>query len=310
MRKGTGRMKEVRAGLAAGVLIFAAGCFPCQDDPDMNTAAPAVDFVRAHGLAKALFDVSFTTTITDEQLTAMYKTETNEVLVRSTIFPGDTSPSRYMYVTDHASRTQQVFLSGTNSETLWAFDFDLSSTWEPDFGSPVHRGFNNAALTVLDDLLPRLKTDYPVTVTGYSLGGAMAALLAQYLVINGYDVAEVVTFGQPKITGHETVANFMNLPILRFVNRKDPVPHLPPDDFTPGETYSHFGPEVILYDGPYYSYMDSSDASYDRSTDGNIVAILTEANFDEHGITYVNRLASKLTNAVQIPYVCTAPAEE
>jgi hypothetical protein len=290
-------------------MITTAGCAPCLDDEQINTPAPGVDFAKAHRLAKALFDVSFTTTITDEQLTALYQTDTNDVLVRSTIFPGDTSPSRYMFIKDHASGTQLVFMSGTNSETLWKFDFDTASVWEPDFTSPVHRGFNNAALTVLDDVLPRLEIDYPITLTGYSLGGAMAALLAQYLAINGYSIADVLTFGQPKITNAEAAPNFASLPILRFVNRRDPVPHLPPNDMSPGETFDHFGPEVILYDGPYYSYLDGNDPTYFRSTDGGLMTILGQADFNEHGILYLQRLEAKLASSVQIPYVCTAPSE-
>lgn len=290
-------------------LIVAAGCAPCFDDAQINTPAPAIDFAKAHRLATALFDVSFTTTITDEQLTALYQTENNEVLVRSTIFPGDTSPSRYMFIKDHAAGTQSIFMSGTNSETLWAFDFDTVSVWEPDFSSPVHRGFNNAALTVLDDVLPRLEIDYPVTLTGYSLGGAMAALLAQYLALNGYPIADVLTFGQPKITNAEAAPNFTNLPILRFVNRRDPVPHMPPNDLSPGDTFDHFGPEVILYDGPYYSYLDSNDPTYGRSTDGSLMAILGGGDFNEHGVLYLQRLETKLADAVQIPYVCTPPSQ-
>jgi triacylglycerol lipase len=293
--------------ISLAIALLGAGCVPCVDDPQINTPAPVVDFVKAHRLAKTLFDVSFTTTITDEQLAATYQTDTNTVLVRSTTFPGDTSPSRYMYTKDSTLRTQAVFLSGTNSETLWKFDFDLASTYEPDFDSPVDRGFNNAALTVLDDLLPRLELDYPVAVSGYSIGGAMAVLLGQYLVLNGYEVSEVVTFGQPKITNAESGLNFVNLPLLRFVNRKDPVPHLPPNDLVPNETFDHFAPEVILYDGPYYSYLDESDPSYVRSTDGNLLSFIPQIDFNEHGILYVERLEAKLAEAIQIPYVCIAP---
>lgn len=297
------------AVLTVALALIGGGCAPCIDDAEINTPAPPVDFVRAHRLAKTLFDVSFTTTITDEQLDALYTTETNDVLVRSTIFPGDTSPSRYMFIKDAGDRTQSVFLSGTNSETLWRFDFDVASAYEPDFGGPIHRGFNNAALTVLDDVLPRLELDYPISVSGYSLGGAMAVLLAQYLHLNGYTISEVVTFGQPKITNAESAANFANLPLLRFVNRRDPVPHLPPNDLNPGETFSHFAPEVILYDGPYYSYLNAEDPSYDRSTDGHLLSFIMQIDFNEHGILYVERLEAKLNEAVQVPYVCTAPSD-
>jgi hypothetical protein len=239
----------------------------------------------------------------------MYQIDTNEVSVTSTTFTGDTSPSRYMFIKDHATGTQTIYLSGTNSNTLWSFDLDLVVIDDPDIGCRVHRGFSNAALTVLDDVLPRLEVDYPITVTGYSLGGAMAALLSKYLMINGYQVVDVVTFGQPKVTDAAGLAAFSDLPILRFVNRNDPVPHLPPNDFVPGEEFEHFGPEVILYDGPSYSYLAAGDRSFTRSTTGDLITTLLQANFNEHGNIYVTRLAEKTQDAVQIPYVCQSPKD-
>lgn len=277
-------------------------------DSKISTPAPTIDFAKAYALAKSLFDVSQTANITDDQLYAMYKTDTNDVVVRSTVFPGDTTPSRYMFVKDNGTQTQTIYLSGTNSETLWSFDLDLSVITNPDFRHHVHRGFDNAALTVLDDVLPRLEITYPVTVTGYSLGGAMAALAGEYLLIDGYDVVDVVTFGQPKVTDKDGVDLFANLPITRFVNRNDPVPHLPPNDMTPPENFDHFGPEVILYDGPYYAYLVPGDASFMRSTTGDLISTLIQADFNQHGQIYVDRLASKLNQAIQIPYVVKPPA--
>jgi triacylglycerol lipase len=295
------------AALAGTSLL--AGCF-CFPDSRISTKAPTIDWARAHTLASALFDVSQTAAISDQQLTAMYQADTNEVAVTSTTFAGDTSPSRYMFIKDHAAGTQTIYLSGTNSNALWSFNLDLVMIDDPDIGCRVHRGFSNAALTVLDDALPRLEIEYPITVTGYSLGGAMAALLSKYLTINGYQVVEVVTFGQPKLTDAAGIAAFADLPILRFVNRNDPVPHLPPNDFLPGEDFDHFGPEVILYDGPSYSYLIAGDRSFTGSTTGDLVTTLLQANFNDHGNIYVTRLAEKMQEAVQIPYVCRPPASE
>lgn len=293
-----------------GVVVVTGCGMASISDSRISTQATDIDFAKAYALAKSLFDVSQTLDITDEQLLAMYKTDANEVVVRSTVFPGDTTPSRYMFVKDNATQTQTIYLSGTNSETLWSFDLDLTVINNPDFRSHIHRGFDNATLTVLDDVLPRLEITYPVTVTGYSLGGAMAALAGEYLIIDGYNVVDVVTFGQPKVTDKDGVELFANLPITRFVNRNDPVPHLPPDDMTPPENFSHFGREVVLYDGPYYAYLVPGDPSYARSTTGNLAQALVQADFNQHGKIYVDRLAEKLNQAIQIPYVVKAPASQ
>jgi hypothetical protein len=284
-------------------LVILAGCDAVLPDYHEATPAESIDFAKAHGLAVTLFDVSSTVDITDAQLSAAYQTDTNEVLVRSTTFAGDTSPSRYMFIKDPIAQTQIIYLSGTNSDTLWKFDLDLAMVDDLDLQCHVHRGFDNAALTVLDDVLPRLETNYPTTVTGYSIGGAMAVLLAQYLTVNGYQVVDVVTFGQPKVTDTLGIEKFANLPLLRFVNHLDPVPHLPPDGIGT-TTMAHFGPEVVLYDGADYAYMDEGDLNYVRSTTGDLVTFLPSCNFNEHGRLYVDRLAAKLEQANRIPYNC------
>jgi hypothetical protein len=284
-------------------LVVLAGCHAVWPDDHEATPAENIDFAKAYGLAVTLFDVSSTVDITDTQLSAAYQTDTNEVLVRSTTFAGDTSPSRYMFIKDPIAQTQIVYLSGTNSDTLWKFDLDLAMVDDLDLQCHVHRGFDNAALTVLDDVLPRLETNYPTTVTGYSIGGAMAVLLAQYLKVNGYPVVDVVTFGQPKVTDTIGMEKFADLPLLRFVNHLDPVPHLPPDGIGT-TTMAHFGPEVVLYDGADYAYMDEGDLNYVRSTTGDLVTFLPPCNFNEHGRLYVDRLAAKLEQANRIPYNC------
>ncbi len=301
------RLPNTRLGISlsacVAILATVAGCAPCPPDDQTNTPAQAIDFTKAHRLAAALFDVSATATIADDQLAASYQTDSNDVLVRSTTFAGDTSPSRYMFIKDRDAQAQIIYLSGTNSDTLWKFDLDLAMVNDQDLRSHVHRGFDNAALTVLDDVLPRLEADYPITVAGYSIGGAMAVLLAQYLDVNGYQVVDVVTFGQPKVTDAAGAASFANLPLLRFVNHKDPVPHLPPDGI--GTTSMvHFGPEVILYDGADYAYLNQGDGNYDRSTTGDLVWVLLSSNFDEHGRIYVDRLAAKVDQATWIPFTC------
>jgi len=279
--------------------ILAAGCVPWQQGTP--TPAPPIDFAQASERAHVVFDVTNTYEISDEQLNAKYAAEGIEVLVRSTIFPGDTKESRYMYAKDTTAHRQYIYLSGTNSQTMWQFDFDLAAHYEYDFECFLHRGFNNSALTVLDDLQYRLELDYPITIVGYSLGGGMAVILGKYLQINGFMVDSVTTFGQPKVTDAAGKAVFADLPLLRFVNIHDPVPRLPPDGFSAIDTFEHFGNEVILYDGPYFAYIPTDDPVFDCSTDSHLVSILMNLNLSEHSNVYVKRIDAKLSNAIQVP---------
>jgi hypothetical protein len=67
-----------------------------------------------------------------------------------------------------------------------------------------------------------------------------------------------MTFGQPKVTNRDGVRKYRTLPLLRFVNAKDPVPSLPPFEVfavLDDGPYVHFGPEVVLEEGGKYRYF-------------------------------------------------------
>jgi hypothetical protein len=95
-------------------------------------------------------------------------------------------------------------------------------------------------------------------VTGHSLGGAMAALMAVILHAEpAYahirdKLRAVYTFGQPMVGPPaiaeycRTAANFP--PLVRYVHRRDVVPHLPPRE---SDVFAHFGAE--------YQYQDQDE---------------------------------------------------
>ena len=96
-------------------------------------------------------------------------------------------------------------------------------------------------------------------VTGHSLGGAMAALMAVMLAVEPEYVEKfgavfrgAYTFGQPMVGSPEFAAQcdkhaFLADNVLRYVYRRDPVPHLPPRD---ADRFQHFGREYT-YDGAF-----------------------------------------------------------
>lgn len=97
------------------------------------------------------------------------------------------------------------------------------------FPGLIHFGFSRAAQVVYPtvcDLLKTFRGDLPIWVTGHSLGGAMASLVAHWLASDGFPVRAVYTYGSPR-PGDRKFQGAYRLPNYRFVNDNDLVPHLP-----------------------------------------------------------------------------------
>ncbi|KAJ9066713.1 hypothetical protein DSO57_1006935 [Entomophthora muscae] len=104
----------------------------------------------------------------------------------------------------------------------------------------VHFGFSNIASGLQTQVLAAVKIlreqrsvrDYSITMTGHSMGGAVAAIMAiniQREFNIPWDRFSIYTYGQPR-TGNLEFANYYNslpLKITRTVNENDVVPHVP-----------------------------------------------------------------------------------
>uniref|UniRef100_A0A7S1TLZ3 Fungal lipase-type domain-containing protein n=1 Tax=Erythrolobus australicus TaxID=1077150 RepID=A0A7S1TLZ3_9RHOD len=101
----------------------------------------------------------------------------------------------------------------------------------------IHLGFYQHFASIghamVDEVLKlhRENPTFTVYVTGHSLGGAMAALAALHLVLQGVPDAsmKVYTFGQPRV-GNEAFSRYFDERVssfYRIVNNHDIVPHLP-----------------------------------------------------------------------------------
>lgn len=107
--------------------------------------------------------------------------------------------------------------------------------WPEGGNSNAHQGFSTQANVILADLKaqqPNAGLERPLWITGHSLGGALAVLLAlQLSKISGFKLAGLVTFGQPKV-GDAQLSQAITQQLLpfyrRYVNQRDIVPKLPP----------------------------------------------------------------------------------
>jgi triacylglycerol lipase len=163
---------------------------------------------------------------------------------------------------DEAQRRQWVVVRGTANLMNAAEDADYAKVEAPDLGIVVHQGFHDDAEAVWTFARPLLKPGLETRITGHSLGGALALLIAMRLQTEGFPVGRIVTFGQPKVTNAKGVDRFRDLPLLRIVNHDDPVPLLPWETRGAAEEgfFRHLGAELWLTDRGTWEFFTESRA--------------------------------------------------
>ena len=170
--------------------------------------------------------------------------------------PGKTD-AQYFLEQDDKAKVQYIAIRGTANRRNILEDAEMRIREDLALAIPVHAGFDATTRVLYADMKPYLKKDYKTYITGHSLGGAIAAVLAIYMFEDKYDVVKVVTFGQPKFTTTAGVERLGFLTITRVVDENDVVPMLPPTTFINRRhgSYEHAGPEIILLEGPRYVFL-------------------------------------------------------
>ena len=216
--------------------------------------------------------------------------------------PGKTN-AQYFVERDDKAKVQYISIRGTANRQNVFEDIEIKIQEDISLAIPVHAGFDKTARALYEDMKPFLKPNYKTYITGHSLGGAIAAVLAIYLVDDKFDVAKVVTFGQPKFTTNAGVEKLGFLQVTRIVDENDIVPMLPPTTFRNRlhGAYEHIGPEIILLEGPRYVYLPEHDA--DRISIGEFWRDIRYADLDDHHMdNYLSRIAAKTKTAVAVSY--------
>ena len=216
--------------------------------------------------------------------------------------PGKTAV-QYFLERDDKARVQYVVLRGTKNRRNLAQDFHGKVHIDEKTGLPLHSGFEADARVLYADAAPCLKPGYRTVFVGHSLGGAVGAIMALYAMKDGLAVEKIVTFGQPRFTTAEGVAQLSSLPIIRVVDENDIVPLLPPGVNSNGGEgiYEHVGPEVILLEGPHYVYLPSPSAT--ELGVGEFWRDLAMADLLDHRMgNYIARIAAKSSGAVEVAY--------
>jgi len=208
------------------------------------------------------------------------------------------------YFLSQADGIQTIAVRGTANLTNVMVDLDINLQADDRLNITLHRGFNSAALAVYQDVKPYLNKDLPVHITGHSLGGAIAVVLAMYLQQENTPAEKVITFGQPKVTNMTGAETFSAIPLTRVVTAQDLVPLVPPVSplqIKNLDIYWHIGEEIILLNNQQYS-VTSGVKSVLRATKA-MNKLPGEDNINAHKIsTYLQYLNELGEQAEEVPY--------
>ena len=216
---------------------------------------------------------------------------------------GPVSSGMKAYVeVDDTKRVQWVVVRGTSSLVNIRSDVDYNKVVDSRLNIPLHKGFADAAVQVYQFAKPLLKSSYETRLAGHSYGGAAAVIVLMLLKEDGFKLGQTMTFGQPKVTNRDGVRKYGTLPLLRFVNVKDPVPLLPPFELfavLDDGPYQHIGPEVVLEDGPKYRYYPQHQAELTSvfSFWDNLKNLSIQDVPEHLMVTYLTRIQQKIPGA-------------
>lgn len=200
----------------------------------------------------------------------------------------------------------------------WEADFlFLPKEWPPkQWGKRwcpncrVHDGFASAYEELKDEIFSGIH-DFncsEVSVTGHSLGAALAILSTFELRIFGMFVSPVYVFGAPRVGNSAFVDAFIaaskakdiDPPLWRVVHDCDPVPRLPPQTQPFG--YRH-EPREVYYNTEASNHYRTCDPASGEDPNCSLAVPLPECIMSSDHLTYLNlTLAHK-----QLPQQCIDP---
>src|SRR5215467_4055502 len=216
---------------------------------------------------------------------------------------GPVSSGMKAYVeVDDTKRIQWVVIRGTSNLVNIRSDVDYNKVVDSRLNIPLHKGFADAAVQVYQFAKPLLKSNYETRLSGHSYGGAAAVIVLMLLKEDGFKLGQTMTFGQPKVTNRDGVRKYGTLPLLRFVNVRDPVPLLPPFELfavLDEGPFQHLGPEVVLEDGPKYRYYPEHQAEVSSvfSFWENLKNLSIQDVPEHLMVTYLTRIQQKIPGA-------------
>ena len=189
----------------------------------------------------------------------------------------------YALLSDLLLKKHIIVVRGTANAENALVDMDIKMVIDKQTGVFAHQGFLSGTTLIFQDLKSKLDKKFSVSVSGHSLGGAIAVLLAMQLQSDGVIIDNVITFGQPKVTNLSGATKYQNLNVTRFVQSKDLVPVVPPIDSLDIQNFNiywHLGREIILLGNNKYAELEGVSSML-RGADF-VTSVLSMDNLKDH----------------------------
>ena len=149
-----------------------------------------------------------------------------------------------------------IVIRGTANEANVLSDIDVRLIKDVRTGIYLHKGFRDAAITIMQILDNDHTVEHTVHVTGHSLGGAVAQIIGMWLHNRGKNV-QIYSYGSPKVSSQ--VLSGGQPTHWRVVRSSDPIP------FTPPWPYRHTG---VFIDSVSLEWGPDNDDGLISKTDG------------------------------------------
>ncbi len=191
------------------------------------------------------------------------------------------------HLVDAAQKSAKIVFSGTWPTSLHLRN-SLNNKKQPNmrlahFIDETAKHFNGV-------MVRHLKKDFVVTIAGHTLGGCVAVLLGNTLLLDGYSNVNVVTFGQPRFVRAEELESYSQLPLLRVLGALDPVPSLWPG-------YSHHGDELLLLKEKFYATQVTPAGSLEELKVAEVEKHYPKNHIDEYSRQLEAKFGGQLVDA-------------
>ena len=169
---------------------------------------------------------------------------------------GGTEKDNLSYEVKNNGGITIIVIRGTSNTSNVLSDIDIRMIKDDVLDIYLHKGFKDAATTVIQEVDKYYQLEHTVYVTGHSLGGSIAQIIGMWLHKRGHNV-QIFSYGSPKVSSQVL---FGGQPThWRVARLSDPV------TFSPTYPYVHTG---IFVNSQTLDWGPENDNGLISKTDG------------------------------------------